>query len=62
MVNKNIFLEKSFLVLLFCEGDEFYNVCLWSGMGVWFFRDNSNVDDYLEINFGNVFFICVVVF
>ena len=29
-------------------------------MGAWSPNNNSNADDYLEINLGDVFFICAV--
>ncbi|XP_027045083.1 uncharacterized protein LOC113672936 [Pocillopora damicornis] len=60
VANKNIFPEKSFSASSFREGDEPYNARLRSGMGAWSPRDNSNADDYVEINLGNVFFICAV--
>ena len=60
MANTNIFPEKSFSASSSREGDEPNNARLRSGMGAWSPRDNSNADDYLEINLRNVFFICAV--
>lgn len=52
--------DKSFRASSFLATNEPYKARLRNTIGAWLPNDNNNADDYLEIELGDVFFICAV--
>ena len=60
MADRTIFPDTSFSASSFRQRGEPYQGRLNYNMGAWSPSNNNNADDYLEINLGDVFFICAV--
>lgn len=50
--------DKNFAAPSFRAGNEPFEARLSNSMGAWLPCDTNNTDDYLEIELGDVFFIC----
>ena len=60
MADHAIHPNKSFSASSSRSGDQPHYGRLRNNIGAWSPRNNNNADDYLEINLGDVFFICAV--
>ncbi|CAH3033094.1 unnamed protein product [Pocillopora meandrina] len=60
LANSNIHLDKRFTASSFLANNEPYKARLRNTLGAWLPSSNNNTNDYLEVELGDVFFICAV--
>ena len=60
MANSNIHSDKRFTASSFLANNEPYKARLRNTLGAWLPSSNNNTNDYLEVELGDVFFICAV--
>ena len=60
LANSNIHSDKRFTASSFLANNEPYKARLRNTLGAWLPSSNNNTNDYLEVELGDVFFICAV--
>ena len=60
LANSNIHSDKRFTASSFLANNEPYKARLRNTLGAWLPNSNNNTNDYLEVELGDVFFICAV--
>ena len=60
LANSNIHSDKRFTASSFLANNKPYKARLRNTLGAWLPSSNKNANDYLEVELGDVFFICAV--
>ena len=60
LANSNIHSDKRFTASSFLANNEPHKARLRNTLGAWLPSSNNNTNDYLEVELGDVFFICAV--